>query len=92
MRVYSLQALAKQRGGELNASNTIYVKVVPSTEAAIVEGVPKLEKKCRVLLIGLKMFSESLAQHLRQLGADVDVMDESCTGSTDSRNCERRSH
>jgi beta-mannosidase len=76
VRVYALRAMAKQRGGELNASNTIYIKVVPPPEAAIVEGIPKLEKKCRVLLIGLKMFSESLAQHLRQLNAEVDVIDE----------------
>ncbi len=76
VRVYSLRAVARQRGSELRASNVSYIKTVPNTEADVIQGVPKIPRPCRVLLIGLKMFGESLSQHLEQLGATVDVIDE----------------
>jgi len=77
--VFALRATAQQRGGTLAAMSTIYLKVVPSPYAPILEGVPKLGKKCRLLLIGTKNYwenAEPIASNLRGLGVEVDEINE----------------
>jgi len=74
--VFALRATAKQRDGNLTATSTIYLKAVPRPGSSILEGVPKLGRKCRVLLIATKNFAESIASNLRGLGSEVDMITE----------------
>lgn len=74
--VFAVRATARQQGGDLIASRTIYLKAVPKAGTPAVNGVPKLDKPCRLLLIGEKKYADSLAVHLRQLGVEVDKIDE----------------
>ena len=74
--VFAVRATARQRGGDLAATTTIYLKVAPKPKTPPLKGVPKLDKKCRLLLIGEKKYAESLTSHLRQLGVEVDEINE----------------
>jgi hypothetical protein len=74
--VFAVRATIRQKGGDLSAATTIYLKVAPKAGTPPLEGVPKLEKKCRLLLIGEKKYAEPLASHLRALGAEVDEINE----------------
>jgi beta-mannosidase len=74
--VYAVRATARQRGGDLAATTTIYLEAVPKPGASLIEGVPKVDRRCRLLLIGEKKYAESLAAHLRALGAEVDEINE----------------
>jgi len=74
--VFAVRAKAHQRGGDLAASSTIYLKVAPKPDTPISQGVPKLNKKCRLLLIGERKYADPLASHLRELRAEVDEINE----------------
>ena len=74
--VFALRATARQRGGSLAAVSTIYLKAVPKPDTPISKGVPKLDKKCRLLLIGTEKYADPLASHLRELGVEVDEINE----------------
>ena len=43
--VFAFRATARQRGGNLAATSTIYLKAVPKPETPILKGVPKLDKR-----------------------------------------------
>lgn len=74
--VFALRARVHQHGGPLSAESTIYLKVVPPQAQPGLSEVPRLAKKCRVLLIGTKNYSTAIAADLRALGVDVDVINE----------------
>jgi beta-mannosidase len=74
--VFAVRAKAHQRGGALSAETTIYLKVLPKPETPLVESLPPLDKKCRVLLVGTKDFSVSLASYLLALGVELDQINE----------------
>ena len=76
VKVYALRATAKQRGGDLCATTTTYIKAVPKPDAEVAKSAAKLPRKCRVLLIGLKSYAQTVAMHLGAFGAEVDVIDE----------------
>ncbi|MCL5006323.1 MAG: glutamine amidotransferase [Acidobacteria bacterium] len=75
-QVFALRATARQRGGNLTADTTIYLKTVPRPSVSFLEGVPKLDRQCRLLLIGIKRYAKPIAAHLRGLGVDVDEINE----------------
>ena len=74
--VYAIRATARQRGSDRAATTTIYLKAVPKPDVSPIEGVPKLDGRLRLLLIGEKKYADSLAAHLRALGAEVDEINE----------------
>jgi beta-mannosidase len=74
--VFAVRASARQRNGNLVATSTIYLKVVPKPDTPVLNGVPKLDRKCRLLLLAEEKYAESLAAHLRALGAEVDEINE----------------
>jgi beta-mannosidase len=74
--VFAIRASAHQRGGDLAATSTIYLKAVPKPDTPPLKGVPKLDEKCHLLLIAEKKYAESLAAHLRELGVEVDEINE----------------
>jgi beta-mannosidase len=74
--VFAIRGQAHQRGGNLSAATTIYLKAVPNPEAPILKSLPPMDKKCRVLLIGTKNYSVSLANYLRGLGVELDEINE----------------
>lgn len=74
--VFAVRGQANQRGGKLSAASTIYLKVVPKADTSILKSLPPMDKKCRVLLIGTKNYSASLAGYLRGLGVELDEINE----------------
>ncbi|HUZ45422.1 MAG TPA: glycoside hydrolase family 2 TIM barrel-domain containing protein [Terriglobia bacterium] len=75
-QVFALRVTARQQGGNLAANTTIYLKAVPKPSVPILDGVPKLDRQCRLLLIGIKRFAKPIAVHLQGLGVDTDEINE----------------
>jgi len=64
--VYVLRGRAVTPGGELQASSSTFIKVTPRL----------FSQWLKVLLVGQRKYSLPMAQMIRAMGADVDVIDE----------------
>ncbi|MCL2659485.1 MAG: glutamine amidotransferase [Acidobacteriaceae bacterium] len=69
--VYALRATVQQQNGDQHAESRIYLKV-----KSYANQMPKLDKKVRVLLISTHRYGGALANDLRDVGVDLDVIDQ----------------
>jgi len=64
--VYVLRGEAKEKGGELKASNSVFIKVAPRL----------FSRPVNVLVIGQRMFSHPIVHMLEAMGMNVEVIEE----------------